>query len=131
MNKELKKWSKTLQKLRHTPADKQTPGELKEAKEHVEEYSTIVKKHHNKLVQDTHLFTISKIETFKNCLTSLLERNLKFHEQANNIIENSEMLVKDIKVEEEYKNKINQTSNSDTSKNFKEKSVSEKKQNQT
>ncbi len=102
MHQNLTKWIDKLQKLRTKPADKVAPGDLPEAKENVARYESIVSKHHDYLVRETHLFTLQKIETFKNCLNAILERNHQFHEQASNIIESSETLVDEIQIENEF-----------------------------
>ncbi|UYP45837.1 hypothetical protein NEF87_002122 [Candidatus Lokiarchaeum ossiferum] len=100
--KDHKKWEGILQKIRGKEANNLKPGELEEAKENVARLDKITNHEHNILTQNTHLFTVSKIEACKNSLTSILERNLKFHDQAFNIIANTEILAKDIEIKKEF-----------------------------
>ena len=100
--KEHKKWEGILQKIRGKEANNLKPGELEEAKENVARLDKMTNHEHNILTQNTHLFTVSKIEACKNGLASILERNLKFHDQAFNIIANSEILAKEIEIKKEF-----------------------------
>ncbi len=101
--KEHKKWEGTLEHIRLKDAHHLKPGEIEQAKENEASFAKLTRHEQNILTQNTHLFTLSKIKSFKNCLTSILERNFSFHDQAYNIIANSELLAKDINLKSEFK----------------------------
>ncbi|MHA1610589.1 MAG: hypothetical protein ACTSYU_00930 [Promethearchaeota archaeon] len=90
----LTKTKRRLDRLKEKPDDKLEQGELDEAESIVED-ATVHRAESAKKVSDhTLFFGELKAKTLTAGLGSLLERNLKFHDQALNIIGNAEKLVK-------------------------------------
>ncbi|WP_457557528.1 hypothetical protein [Candidatus Harpocratesius sp.] len=88
------KCQKKLKKLQEKPEEKRKPEALPDAEQALEEAKSKSEVAKQKLESKTLEYGIIKAKTLKDSLKSLVERNYKFHEQAYNIIQNAEILVK-------------------------------------
>lgn len=90
----VEKTQRKLEKLREKPEEKRKPEDIPEAEAALEEARTASHDAHETLQVKSHEFAVLKVTTLKDGLNSLLERNLKFHDQALNIIDSAEIFVK-------------------------------------
>ena len=87
------KLCRKLDHLKEKPQDKLNESEFSTAESCLDESATHHQEITKKLSAQSKSFGELKAKTLKDSLGSLLERNLKFHDQALNIIGNAETLV--------------------------------------
>ncbi|MHA1775846.1 MAG: hypothetical protein ACTSWC_03670 [Promethearchaeota archaeon] len=88
----LEKAQKKLKKIQEKPEEKRKPEDLTKAEQALHEAEMESEKAQTKLKTKSITFGTQKAKTLKDSLNSLIERNLKFHQQASNIIQNAEIL---------------------------------------
>ncbi|UYP47554.1 hypothetical protein NEF87_003839 [Candidatus Lokiarchaeum ossiferum] len=90
-----------LEKLKMQDPTKLKPGLLEEKEKEAASIRDASTKLHKSMLTSYQEFTAAKSKTMKSCLGSMVERNLKFHNQALNIIDNAEILVSQIDISKE------------------------------
>lgn len=90
-----------LEKYKMQDPAKLKPGFLEEKKKEAASIRESSTKKHKSMLVSYQEFNAAKSKTMKNCLGSMVERNLKFHNQALNIIDSAEILVSQIDISKE------------------------------